>query len=217
MIEFGLGQKKWDLYEIVIVKLGCTINKPNILRTDDELLLLKEKKHPLQGSEKENDESRIFLEIEDISYIESPRANSEQLTEITRNKESPRNNDKQNLSQTSVSIEEDLIEFDNELGKPPCEDKTEKSVKVDLKEIETQKFESREELKEKVIALWGSKNKMNLNFRTQKRMPVKDNSKISTILCSKKQNLIVNSFLSSKQLKIKNISLSLQIMNITIV
>jgi len=62
-------------------------------------------------------------------------------------------------------------------------------AEIEVDELKNQKFLNRDELKEKVIIAWGAKNKMNLNFRSQERILMKDNSKVSTILCSKKEKL----------------------------
>ena len=69
------------------------------------------------------------------------------------------------------------------------EEKDLENVVINLKEIESQKFINREDLKNKIIKLWGGKNKMNLNFRSQERTLIKNNIKVSIILCSKKKNV----------------------------
>ena len=60
---------------------------------------------------------------------------------------------------------------------------------INLDDINSQSFETREELKNKVIMEWGSQNKMKLNFRTRERVLIKEDVKVSTILCSKKDKL----------------------------
>jgi len=42
-------------------------------------------------------------------------------------------------------------------------------TEIDVDELRNQRFLNRDELKEKIIITWGAKNKMNLNFRSQRK------------------------------------------------
>jgi len=66
------------------------------------------------------------------------------------------------------------------------EKKEEKKVVVDITDLFYKAFENREELKSKVIKLWGGENKMKLSFKIRETTSIKDGSKVSAIYCAKK-------------------------------
>ena len=75
------------------------------------------------------------------------------------------------------------------------EKKEEKKVVVDITDLFDKAFENREELKSKVIKLWGGENKMKLSFKTRETTLIKDGSKVSTIYCAKKAEFGCSFFL----------------------
>ena len=79
-----------------------------------------------------------------------------------------------------------LIEEEKEKDR---DDFYDEETEINLDEIKEEKFENRKDLKEKVIKEWGGNKKIKLNFRTEERILITNDTKVSIILCSKKTML----------------------------
>ena len=191
---FSLDPNLADCFEVIIIKLDCKISSSNLLRFEDEHLLLRENKLNKTISEAKiakDDDQEEFSQMSNLQENFQEYFNledHENIQEITMFKGADTNEDDFSFEEDR----EDIIEEEN--SDNPNEDQEEENIyeeeiEIDIDEIIKGKFINRDNLKEKVIKEWGGKNKLNLNFRTQERILIKDDAKVSVILCSKKDML----------------------------
>jgi len=135
----------------------------------------------------------------DMSFIwsEKERTNNSVLGEIKSSKEDLEE-EEEGLDDKAGYFElYNLDQESEELEKSENQDEKEgesinEGFESDIDELINQDFESRDDLKAKVIINWGINNKVKLNFRTRERTNVKDDIKVSMILCSKKDKFWVS-------------------------
>jgi len=199
--EFELDPDEWINFEIIHLKLDCKIKTPQSLRFDDEFLLLRPiKKAQLNIKDVSiadlNEKKDLEVKSEegiDMSFIwsEKERTNNSVLGEIKSSKEDLEE-EEEGLDDKAGYFElYNLDQESEELEKSENQDEKEgesinEGFESDIDELINQDFESRDDLKAKVIINWGINNKVKLNFRTRERTNVKDDIKVSMILCSKK-------------------------------
>lgn len=199
--EFDLDPENWLNFEVINIQHDCKIKTPKYLRSEDEMLILRHKK-------------RIVVKSKDISRMEScnisKHYSDERLSlEILSSQEdiilSEIKYSKEDLEEEKVEKNElllnDSIEIDKKLegslsseeeekeeeGIDKESDTSNEDIEVNLdEEFTKQEYADREELKNQVIIQWGIKNLMKLNFRTRERILVQEETKVSMILCSKK-------------------------------
>jgi len=198
--EFNLDQSQWSSFEVIHVKLDCKITDSNLLRFEDEQLLLKEVKQNqividnTKIAQSYEEDSIEMLDLEE-RFQERLSLDNTSFKEILMTKEEVRieKSDFNNEEDRKDFCEEEIIESNDLINHSIEEEKeedfyTEETV-INLDEIKSDKFIDREELKEKVIRKWGGNKKIKLNFRTQERVLIKDDTKVFVILCSKKDML----------------------------
>jgi len=181
---FKFDPKQWDSYEVILLKIGCKMTSSHLLRFEDEPLLLRNKKFKQispQISKDPGHNKQEECELQINAVLEGDVSYNSEILEIQTSKDKYEEEESTNYN---LFESNDGIEV-NSLGRED-EEKDLENVVINLKEIESQKFINREDLKNKIIKLWGGKNKMNLNFRSQERTLIKNNIKVSIILCSKK-------------------------------
>jgi len=201
--EFDLDPKDWELYDIYL-QLDCKIKSSNLIRFEDERLFLKEKKpknFDLQlsiNSRYNSQDSQLPKESRSQIIFDKELNQYQKLSEITMSKDPQEFEELKSDLPGEGFIKEEAVKFEDEDENSTKEESPQlkdneinfaKNSSINLKEIEEKKFSNREDLKDKVIKIWGGNNKMTLNFRSQERILKKDGVKVSIIYCSKKETL----------------------------
>ena len=192
--EFGI-MEDCNNFEIKSEELSCLIKTPKHLIYNDEKLILLRKPILFIEMEKWNDEdtksTRSSLqnfeknfERED-SFGEETEIDENSVQGYYDNKLSENDEDEEQKEEEEEQKEEEEKEEEEKNSIQNQEGKDISEV-VNIEELMNQTYKDRNEVKEKVIKLCGTNNKMRLNFRTEERTLIKDNIKISTVLCSKK-------------------------------
>jgi len=198
--EFGLDPEDCHYYEVVNLKLDCKIKTPRHLRYDDEFLLLRPSNSRNISRSISKNLEKTFIKETQVSqrkiYLNSSLDNDESeildLMEIMSLKEI----NEEGYSERKDSVEEEDIGF-NDIEKSESEEscRSEEETLINVDELINQTYENREVIKEKVILIWGAENKMKLGFRTGEKYLIKQECKVSTIKCSKVENLGCNFYL----------------------
>ena len=199
--EFDLDPKDWELYDIYL-QLDCKIKSSNLIRFEDERLFLKEKKSKNFDSQLSinsrynSQDSHLPKESRSQIIFDKELNQYQKLSEITMSKDPQEFEELKSDLPGEGFIKEEAVKFEDEDENSTKEESPQlkdneinfaKNSSINLKEIEEKKFSNREDLKDKVIKIWGGNNKMTLNFRSRERILQKDGIKVSIIYCSKKE------------------------------
>jgi len=226
--ELEIINEDWDLFEIINVEYQCKLRTTNHIRKEDELLLLKKKsssvKSQVLGNENIEESISAVKEINfgylvQDSQVFTPEKigtilmTKEELKDFSRSEEQNEKAELKIAKKKSLRSDEGKDEDEEGFSEAPVMSKevesqdgfykkqeNEKEVIIDVSGIINKEYEDREALKNQIIKTWGAQEKMKLSFTTRETKLIKDDSKVSTIFCSKKDELNCPFFLEFRTL-----------------
>ena len=193
--EFLLDPQGWNNFELVNVKLDCKIKTPKYLRQEDEFLLLRPSRFKFgcasQVLQEESFKTKTSLKSVDASFtsINNEVILGEILASKEEGEEDKEAEDDGLLEIEPFVLQEQSQQTEKNEGEEEKENVNLDECKINLDNLISKSFANRTDLKNQVIIEWGLQNKMKLNFQTRERVLIKEDCKITTILCSKKEKL----------------------------
>jgi len=212
--RFGIDKENHQIYDLLSRKPFAKVLNSKFLRENDELILKLKSSANAENSQTLEESEIIMSKDNFISkddeqqnlYNRSFR-NSEQSSQISEIDVSDvsyytsegiaqsDDSDESYISEPSYSFSGEFNEFikDAEEESEDEKDKDKNIVKIGLKDLKDQVFETREAIKEKVDQ-WCCQKMFKVNFKSQERAQV-DGTLVSTLYCNKKSSKSCTFFL----------------------